>query len=200
MSLWTWTRDTYQCPSTHWIVNLFLFLLSEKRWPGDTLLQSSHWKTVTEKLLFLKCYKLELSRATQWAKYLVSQHPHTLFCSTHITSSAVTYHQFLDKSFSLRHHFFQLSDDPQILRTTLSVPELLLGSFEPERWEATIKKTLNILYEKSIEQHRQLLAWRSSRCSVWMWSRQAVCAFSSLLNMLLQISITPQTREKKWTC
>lgn len=58
--------------------------------------------------------------------------------STHITSSAVTYHQFLDERFSLRHHVLQLSDDLQILRTTLPVPELLLCSFQPGRQRDTV--------------------------------------------------------------
>lgn len=45
--------------------------------------------------------------------------------------SAVTYHQFLDERFSLRHHLLQLGDHLQILRTALPVPEFLLRSLQP---------------------------------------------------------------------
>lgn len=41
-----------------------------------------------------------------------------------------TYHQFLDERLSFRDHVFELSDDLQILGTTLSVPELLLTSLQ----------------------------------------------------------------------
>lgn len=96
----------------------------------------------------LLCRRTDLLKLYAW---ILTNKQEVEYFPVHVSSGvSVTYHQFLHKSFPLRHHILQLGDHLQILMTALPVPELILCSFQPVRSEIT---NTNTQYSSEQQRH-----------------------------------------------